>query len=59
MPVPSTQPQDNQAIIMVVILVAILCVIYWRMALRVVAIILIATTVLGVIASLHGLHYGK
>ncbi len=59
MPVPSTQPEDNQAIIMVVILVAILCVIYWRMALRVVAIILIATTVLGVIASLHGLHHIK
>jgi ABC-type multidrug transport system fused ATPase/permease subunit len=57
MPVPPTQPGDNQAIIMVVTLVAILCVIYWRMALRVVAIILIATTVLGVIASLHGLHH--
>lgn len=59
MPVPSTQPQDSQAIIMVVVLVAILSVIYWRMALRVVAIIVIATAVLGVIASLHGLHHVK
>ena len=53
------QPQDSQAIIIVVILAAILCVIYWRMALRVLAIILIALSILGVIAGLHGLHYSK
>jgi len=59
MPLQSPQPENSQAIIMVVILVAILCVIYWRTALRVVAIIVIATTALGVIASLHGMHFAK
>ena len=59
MPLQSPQPENSQAIIMVVILVAILCVIYWRTALRIVAIIVVATTVLGVIASLHGLHFAK
>ena len=59
MPLQSPQPENSQAIIMVVILVAILCVIYWRTALRVVAVIVIATTVLGVIAGLHGMHFAK
>jgi len=59
MPLQSPHPENSQAIIMVVILVAILCVIYWRTALRVVAVIVIATTVLGVIASLHGMHFAR
>ena len=57
MPVPSPQPQDNQAIVMFVLLLAALCVIYWRTALRMIAIILIALAVLGLIAGLHGLHH--
>jgi hypothetical protein len=59
MPLQSPQPENSQAIIIVVILVAILCVIYWRTALRVVAVIVIAITVLGVIASLHGMHFAR
>jgi hypothetical protein len=59
MPVSSPQPQNSQAIIMVVIFIAILSVIYWRMALRVIAIIVIALSILGVVAGLHGLHYSK
>jgi hypothetical protein len=59
MPVPSPQPQNGQAIIMVVIFIAILSVIYWRMALRVIAIIVIALSILGVVAGLHSLHYSK
>ncbi len=59
MPLSSPQPQDSQAIIIVVILVAILSVIYWRIALRVIAIILVAVSILGVVAGLHGLHYNK
>ena len=59
MPLSSPQPQDSQAIIIVVILVAILSVIYWRVALRLIAIILVAISILGVVAGLHGLHHSK
>jgi len=59
MPLSSPQPQDGQAIIIVVILIAILSVIYWRIALRVIAIIFVALSILGVVAGLHGLHYSK
>jgi hypothetical protein len=57
MPVPSPQPQDNQAILVIVLFLAALCVVYWRTALRLIAIILIALAVYGVIAGLHGLHH--
>jgi hypothetical protein len=57
MPVPSPQPQDSQAITVIVLFVAALCVVYWRTALRVIAIILIAFAVLGMITGFHGLHH--
>ncbi len=57
MPTPAPQPQDSQAIIVVVLILACLCVVYWRTALRVIAIILIAFAIYGVIAGLHGLHH--
>jgi hypothetical protein len=57
MPVPSPQPHDNQAIVVIVLFIAALCVVYWRTALRVIAVILIALAVLGLVAGLHGLHY--
>ncbi len=57
MPVPSPQPQDNQAIVMIVLFLTVLCVIYWRTALRMIAIMLIALAVLGLIAGLHSLHH--
>jgi hypothetical protein len=56
MPVPSPQPHDNQAILVIVLFIAALCVVYWRTALRVIAVILIALAVLGLVAGLHGLH---
>jgi hypothetical protein len=59
MPVSSPQPQDSQAILIVVIFIAILSVIYWRMALRLIAIAVIVLSILGAIAGLHGLHYNK
>jgi hypothetical protein len=52
MPVPST-PQDSHAIIVVVLIIAALCVIYWRLAIRLFVIILIALAVYGAIAGLH------
>ena len=57
MTIPSPQPQDNQAIVVVVLFLAAFCVIYWRTALRIIAIILIALAVLGFIAGLHDLHH--
>jgi hypothetical protein len=57
MPVPSPQPHDNQAIVVIVLFIAALCVVYWRTALRVIAVILIALAVLGLITGFHGLHH--
>jgi hypothetical protein len=54
MPVPPTSPQDNNAILVIVLLVAGLCTIYWRITLRLIAIGLIALAAYGLIVSLHG-----
>jgi hypothetical protein len=56
MHIQPSQPQDNQAIIVIVLITASLCVAYWRVALRMIVIIFIALAVLGVIAGLHSLH---
>jgi hypothetical protein len=56
MPIQPPQPADNQTVIVVVLIIASLCAIYWRLALRMIAIILVAVAVLGTIAGLHGLH---
>jgi hypothetical protein len=52
MPVPST-PQDSRAIIVVILIVAALCVVYWRLAIRLFVIMMIALAVYGAIAGLH------
>jgi hypothetical protein len=57
MPVPSNQPQDTQTIMVVVIFLACLCVVYWRTALRVIAVALVALAIYGAITGLHGLHH--
>jgi len=49
------QPQDTQAIAVVILIIAGLCVTYWKAALRVFAIALIALAILGTIAGLHAL----
>jgi hypothetical protein len=49
MPVPSTTPQDSHAIMVVVLLTAGLCVVYWRIAIRLVAIILVALAAYGLV----------
>jgi hypothetical protein len=43
----------------IVLIIVGLCVAYWRVALRMIVIILIALAVLGMIASLHSLHIGS
>jgi hypothetical protein len=55
MPITPTSPQDNSAIIVVVLLVAGFCTVYWKTALRLIAILLIALVVYGLIMSLHSL----
>jgi hypothetical protein len=47
---------DNQALIVIVLIAVSFCVIYWRVAFRIIVIILIALVVLGIIAGLHGIH---
>jgi hypothetical protein len=53
MPVPPSNPQDTQAAIAVLI-AACLCVIYWRMALRVILIVVIALAIYGAVIGIHG-----
>jgi hypothetical protein len=55
MSVPAPQPHDNEAIVVIVLFVAAFCVRYWREALRLIVIVIIALAVLGLIASLRGL----
>jgi hypothetical protein len=57
MPIPSNQPQDTQTIMVVVIFLACLCVVYWRTALRVIVVALVALAIYGAITGLHGLHH--
>lgn len=57
MPVTSNQPQDTQTILVVIIFLACLCVVYWRTALRVIVVALVALAIYGAIAGLHGLHH--
>ena len=55
MPVPPSNPQDTQAAIAVLIAItACLCVAYWRTALRIILIVVIALAVFGVVAGIDG-----
>jgi hypothetical protein len=55
MPVPTSNPQDTQAVIVVLIAIgACLCVAYWRTALRVVLVILLALTIYGAVVGIEG-----
>ena len=56
MHVPAPQPQNSQAIAVIAFFVAALCVRYWRTALRLIVIAVIALAVLGLIVGLHGIH---
>ena len=54
MPVPPTNPQDAQAAIVVLAAItASLCVAYWRTALRVILIALLALAVYGAVVGIH------
>jgi hypothetical protein len=57
MPIQSPQPHDTQAIVVIVLIVAGICVRYWRTALLLFVITLVALVVLGVIAELHAVQH--
>lgn len=52
MPVPST-PHDSQSVIVVIVIIAGLCVVYWRLALRLLVILMVALAVYGAFETLH------
>jgi hypothetical protein len=55
MPVPPSSPQDSQAAIAIVIAIAAcISVAYWRIALRVILIAVIALAVYGTVVGIHG-----
>jgi hypothetical protein len=65
MSVPPTSPQDTQAAIAVLLLIGTACcVVYWRMALRIILVLVIVLVVYGTIAgvvdvrSLLTAHHG-
>lgn len=57
MPVPSNQPQGTQMTLVVITFLACLCVVYWRTALWVIVVALVAPAIYGAITGLHGLHH--
>jgi hypothetical protein len=56
MQVPAPQPQDNAAIVAIVLFVAAICARYWRTVLLMIAIATLAFTVLGLLAGLHDMQ---
>jgi hypothetical protein len=55
MPVPSINPQDSDSILVIAVLVAGVCVRYWRMVLQLTVIALIALVAYGLFIAVHGL----
>jgi hypothetical protein len=57
MPAGQGAPPDIQSFGVLATLAAALCVLYWRTALRVIAIMIIALAIYGAILFLEGLHH--
>jgi hypothetical protein len=57
MPAMPTHPPDIEAVTIAVIAISSLCVVYWRIALRLVAIALIAAAIYGAVLVFYGLHH--
>jgi hypothetical protein len=55
MPVPPTNPQGTQAVLVVLIAIAAwLCVAYWRNTLRIILAVLIALAIFGAVVGIEG-----
>lgn len=57
MPATPPQPQDMQTVTVLAVLIGSLCVIYWRITLRVIVIALIAFAIYGAVLAIHGIHH--
>ncbi len=57
MPAMPTHSPDVQAVTMVVIAISSLCVIYWRITLRIAAIVLLGLAIYGAVLVAYGLHH--
>jgi hypothetical protein len=57
MPIPPPQPHDNAGIAIIVLIVAALCVRYWRIAIPLIIIALLTLTVLGAIEGLTAFYH--
>jgi hypothetical protein len=57
MPVPPSNPHDTQTVLTVLIVIAAwFSVVYWRTAVRLILIVMIALTVYGAIAGIEGMR---
>ena len=54
---PPDHPPDIQAIVILAVLIGSLCVIYWLIALRLLAIAVIALAIFGAVLVIYGLHH--
>lgn len=54
---PHGQPQDIQTIAVLAVLIGSLCVVYWRIALRIFLVALITLAIYGAVLVAHGLHH--
>jgi hypothetical protein len=57
MPPTPSPPHDFQSIGLLVTLIVALCVLYWRIAIRLVAIAVITLTIYGTVLLVEGLHH--
>ncbi len=57
MPAVQSQPHDLETISVLAIFLAVLCVIYWRVVLRVAAIVVVASAIYGLMLIMQGLPH--
>lgn len=52
-------PQNIQSIIVIIVVIATLCVIYWRLTLRLAAIVILATAIYGGVLIANGIRQAE
>jgi hypothetical protein len=57
MPALSPQPPDSHTTVAVILFLACICTVYWRIVLRLIMIVLIALAIYGMFEGLHGLGH--
>ena len=50
-------PQDFSSVIILAVLIATVCVIYWRITLRIIAIVIISLAIYGAVLIIEGLYH--